>query len=85
MRKLLVPLLAAIALPTAVNAESVWLILRYGSVNSGMPRMAAAASLEKIEMKDLNQCKSEGDMWAKSILPKGEKKALLTYHCIVGK
>ena len=31
MRKLLIPLLAAIALPTAVNAESVWLILRYAT------------------------------------------------------
>ena len=85
MKRLLLPLLAAIALPTAVNAETVWLILRYGSVNAGMPRMAAAASLEKIEMKDLNHCKSEGDKWAQSILPKGEKKSLLTYHCIVGK
>ena len=85
MRKLLVPLLAALTLPTAVNAESVWLILRYGSVNAGMPRMAAAASLEKIEMRDLNHCKSEGDKWAQSILPKGEKKSLLTYHCLVGK
>ena len=85
MKRLLLPLLAALALPTAVNAESVWLILRYGSVNDGYPRMAAAASLEKIEMKDLNHCKSEGDKWAQSILPKGEKKSLLTYHCIVGK
>ena len=85
MKHLLLPLLAALALPTAVNAETIWLILRYGSVNAGMPRMAAAASLEKIEMKDLNQCKAEGDKWVQSILPKGEKKSLLTYHCIVGK
>ena len=85
MKRLLLPLLAALALPTAVNAETVWLILRYGSVNAGMPRMAAAASLEKIEMKDLNQCKSEGEMWSKSKLPEGEKKTILTYHCIVGK
>ena len=85
MERSLLPLLAALALPTAVNAESVWLILRYGSVNAGMPRMAASASLEKIEMKDLNQCKSEGEMWSKSKLPEGEKKTILTYHCIVGK
>ena len=32
MRKLLIPLslLAALALPTAMNAESVWLLLRGG-------------------------------------------------------
>ena len=84
MKRLLLPLLAAIALPTAVNAESVWLILRYGSVHAGMPRLGAA-SLEKIEMKDLNQCKSEGEIWSKSKLPEGEKKTILTYHCIVGK
>jgi hypothetical protein len=53
MRKLLIPLLVALTLPTAVNAESVWLILRYGSVHAGMPRLGAA-SLEKIEMEDLN-------------------------------
>ena len=53
MRKLLIPLLVALTLPTAVNADSVWLILRYGSVHAGMPRLGAA-SLEKIEMEDLN-------------------------------
>ena len=30
MKRLLLPLLAALALPTAVNAESYWLILTYG-------------------------------------------------------
>ena len=30
MKRLLLPLLAALALPTAVNAESHWLILTYG-------------------------------------------------------
>ena len=30
MKCLLLPLIAAIALPTAVNAESVWLLLRGG-------------------------------------------------------
>ena len=31
MKRLLLPLLAALALPTAVNAESYWLILTYGT------------------------------------------------------
>ena len=44
MKSLLLPLIAVLALPTAVNAESYWLILKV--VNS----------LEKIEMKSLEQC-----------------------------
>ncbi len=31
MKRLFLPLLAALALPTAVNAESYWLILNYHS------------------------------------------------------
>ena len=33
MKLLLLPLLAAISLPTAVNAESYWLILTYGVIS----------------------------------------------------
>ena len=43
MKRLLFPLLAALALPTAVNAESYWLVLEY----DGMTR---------IEMESLEQC-----------------------------
>ena len=43
MKRLLIPLLAALALPTAVIAESYWLILRVDD-DSGI-------ALEKIEMK----------------------------------
>ena len=55
MKRLLLPLLASLVLPTAVNTESVWLILRYGFVHAWIPRLGAA-SLEKIEIKDFNQC-----------------------------
>ena len=48
MRKLLILLLASLALPTAVNAESYWLILRI--VNS----------LKKIEMESMEQCEKQG-------------------------
>ena len=51
MKRLLLPLLAALALPTAVNAESYWLILRI--VNS----------LEKIEMESMKQCEKQGSEW----------------------
>ncbi len=48
MRKLLIPLLASLALPTAVNAESYWLIL--GIVNS----------LEKLKWKIWSNAKNKG-------------------------
>ena len=61
MRKFLLPLLAAFALPTAVNAESYWLILSYGKGASNDP-----AALEKIEMASLKACENEGRRWENS-------------------
>ena len=37
MRKLLIPLFAALALPTAVNAESYWLVLILGMGGNNKP------------------------------------------------
>ena len=59
MKRLLLPLLAAIALPTAVNAESYWLILSSGSGDS--------AALEKIEMASMEQCKEQGEIFTSEI------------------
>ena len=73
MRKLLIPLLAAIALPTAVNAESYWLILRVDDDDSGV-------ALEKIEMKSLEQCEEQGDDWKYGGF--GSSKY---YKCLIGK
>ena len=55
MRKLLIPLLAAFALPTAVNAESYWLVIRtmYGE----------GRAMEKIEMPNLKQCQEQGEIY----------------------
>ena len=55
MRKLLIPLLAAFALPTAVNAESYWLVLRYEDPDG--------IALEKIEMESMEQCEEQGKKW----------------------
>ena len=53
MKRLLVPLLAAIALPTAVNAESYWLILETSTMkNNGQ----GAYALEKIEVSSWDSC-----------------------------
>ena len=77
MRKLLIPLLAAFALPTAVNAESHWLILKFGLNNSGR-------SLEKIEMKSIAQCEEVG----KKLVKRWEissNRSNQYYACITGK
>ena len=59
MKLLLLPLLAVISLPTAVNAESYWLILRIDDDDSGV-------ALEKIEMKSMKQCEEQGEDWYSS-------------------
>ena len=51
MKRLLLPLLAALALPNAVKAESYWLILH--SRGNGK-------ALEKIETECIKQCKEQG-------------------------
>ena len=56
MPRFLIPLLAALALPTDVNAESVWLLLRAGDPLD-------AATMEKIEMKDMQQCELMGSLF----------------------
>ena len=48
-------------LPTAVNAKSVWLILRSGRVSP-----QNTPSLEKVEMKDMAQCEFQGNVWMSS-------------------
>ena len=86
MRCLLLPQLAAFALPTAVNAESVCLIIRYGGYDS---QDAIAASLEKIEMRDKAQCEENGAKWMSAKNTKLEKKYakffIFGYECLTGK
>tara|TARA_B100000965_G_scaffold250222_1_gene210421 strand:+ start:1611 stop:1832 length:222 start_codon:yes stop_codon:yes gene_type:complete len=55
MKRLLLPLLAALALPTVVNAESYWLIIYMGKTG-----------LEKIKMRNLDHCEKEGNLWRNS-------------------
>ena len=72
MKKLFLPLLllASFTLPTAVNAETVWLILAYG--NSGV---------EKIEMKDLDHCIENEEAFKKGL----KSPLARRYVCIKGK
>ena len=74
MKRLLIPLLAALALPTAVIAESYWLILRVDD-DSGI-------ALEKIEMKSMEQCEEQGEDWSSSFAI-GRSDSY--YKCFIGK
>ena len=78
MKRLLLPLLAALALPTAVNAESYWLLISAGNVNSH--------ALEKIEMKSMEQCKEQGEAYKDSgIYGKSAMSTSMRYVCLKGK
>ena len=74
---------AAIAFPTAVNAETVWLVLRYGRwLNS----VGGSTALEKIEMKDIAQCELMGAKWVASKLNPREtpRFTVLAFECLEG-
>ena len=77
MKRLLLPLLAVLALPTVVNSESHWLILTYG----GKKQYGA---VEKIEMENASKCESEGRQWEDSPTH-GEQSWVRRFHCVVGK
>ena len=88
MKKFLVlPFLAAIALPTSVSAESIWLILRYASLKPSGPGVA----LEKVEMSNMDQCELMGAKWSGTKRTGMENGGSLTnfmvfgYECIKGK
>ena len=71
MKRLFLPLLAAIALPTAVNAETIWLIIMKGNYNG-------FTDMEKIEMTSIEQCEEQGQKWDKD-------NSVTNYRCIIGK
>ena len=70
MKRLLLPLLATFTFPTAVNAESYWLVLF--SVKTG---------IEKIEMASMEQCEENGEKF-KTMKAYAPHKH---YICIKGK
>ena len=70
MERLLLPLLAALALPTAVNAESYWLILNYYS------------GMTKIPVESLEQCEEQGKIFRSRKRP---QKHAMHYWCLKGK
>ena len=73
MKKFLIPILAALSLPTAINAESYWLVLYVGQSSR------AGRDLEKIEMPDLLQCQEQGEIFIKK-----EFAYKNDYICLIG-
>ncbi|MBO8217766.1 hypothetical protein CU309_08750 [Prochlorococcus marinus str. MU1405] len=65
------------SLPTAVNAESHWLIIQ-------ITKGGGYNSIEKIEMASAEACEKEGRRWENS-LTQGCRSDNRRFHCIVGK
>tara|TARA_Y100001968_G_scaffold280565_1_gene277189 strand:+ start:58431 stop:58763 length:333 start_codon:yes stop_codon:yes gene_type:complete len=62
MKRLLLPLLAALAIPTAASAESYWLVI-YKTHCGVSGQNPCGVAMEKIEMKSLKQCEENGQDW----------------------
>ena len=75
MKRLLLALLVALALPTAVNAESYWLIVFLNAKTS-----------QKIQMNSMEQCKEQGEAYKDSgIYGRSEMSKSMRYVCLKGK
>ena len=74
MRKLLIPLLAAFAIPTVVNAQSYWLIMHSGSGSN------AGGGFAKIEVESMQQCNEQGEIFKQAGFKMKNK-----YVCLKGK
>ena len=83
VKRFLFPLLATIALPTAANAESTWLIIRYQAGTSWKSPVA----MEKIEMSNMEQCELEGAKWmgAKKSKVESARNRGFSFTCLQGK
>ena len=87
MHKFLLPLLGALALPTSAIADSTWLILRYGSEHAvDTNGYHGSSALEKIKVKNIQQCELMGAKWTGSKLHKDEnkKRTILAFECLEG-
>ena len=80
MKRLLVSLLAAIALPTDVNAESYWLLIA-GHRNN----MNSITNLGQIEMPSMEACKVEGEKVKNDKYYRKGIFSNINYTCVTGK
>tara|TARA_B100000212_G_C27218248_1_gene466072 strand:+ start:37 stop:270 length:234 start_codon:yes stop_codon:yes gene_type:complete len=77
MRKFLIPLLASIALPTAVNAETWWLMANMGYVNMGLSNWSIPTNSEQ-------ECEFAGQKFLNGSFPAISSKHR-GYVCVKGK
>ena len=77
MKRLLLLLIAVIALPTAVSAESYWLIF-YIRSNYGV-------TSQKIQMISMDQCEEQGQIFLKEKMGGGVLERGNKYMCLKGK
>ena len=85
MKRLLLPLLAALALPIGVSAETVWLVLSQSNTTIGV-------AFEKIEMESMDQCLEQGEIFRTTRQSHKDKstqgirfKEMLGFICLKGK
>ena len=79
MKKFSITILAALSLANPVNAEDIWLILRYGHVST----KGNSAALEKIKMSSMDQCQIMGSKFASTERVKNEYKfTIFGFNCI---
>ena len=78
MKRLLLPLIAAIAVPTAANAETYWLILSGTRANVGAMLKVPTSTMEECELAGKKVMQSEHHakkyMWSS-----------MRYVCVKGK
>jgi len=77
-RFLLIALTAGLASPVATSAESIWLILKVNKSNGGI-------ALEKIQMKDMDQCENEMQKLAERWDYASKLDKLRKFACVTGK
>ena len=74
MKKLILTLLSSFALPMALNAESIYLIMHSGAgANAG-------GGFIKIEVESMDQCIEQGEIFVAA-----EFKMKNKYVCLIGK
>ena len=83
MKKLLISVFALLLTTPAVQAGSVWLIMKEAVSIKGS-RFALA--LEKLEMSDMDQCEEQGAIWISSsrAIDKEYIRGSLGFECLEG-
>ena len=82
MRRLLLPLIAALAVPTAAMANEAWLVLSYGN-KGNWKYQSDMVAITTVPMKTMKGCEEEGAKWAasKSTFNHGQRE----YKCLQNK